>query len=93
MRSESCGGTPACVFGVGVLACVAASRRDIDRCGRLWGAIESHRVGAPLGGWLRHRVSFDALVQKLAGAELDEALARGRRLSLDDAVELALGDA
>jgi tetratricopeptide (TPR) repeat protein len=81
------------VFGVGVLACVAASRRDVDRCGQLWGAIENDRVGAPLGGWLRHRASCEVLVQELVGAELDAALARGRELSLDDAVDLALGDA
>jgi tetratricopeptide (TPR) repeat protein len=81
------------VFGVGVLACVAAAGRDVDRCGRLWGAIENDRVGAPLGGWLRHRASCEALVQELAGAELDVALARGRELPLDDAVDLALGDA
>jgi predicted ATPase len=81
------------VFGVGVLACVAASRRDVDRCGQLWGAIENDHVGAPLGGWLRHRASCEVLVQELAGAELDAALALGRELSLDDAVDLALGDA
>jgi hypothetical protein len=76
-----------------VLSCVAASRRDVNRCGQLWGAIENDRVGAPLGGWLRHRASCEVLVQELAGAELDAALARGRELSLDDAVDLALGAA
>jgi predicted ATPase len=81
------------VFGVGVLACVAATRGDVGRAGRLWGAIEDDRVGAPLGGWLRHRASCEAHIAKAAGAELDAALVVGRTLTLDQAVELALGDA
>jgi predicted ATPase/class 3 adenylate cyclase len=81
------------VFGVGVLACVAAERGDAARAGRLWGAIEADRVGAPLGGWLRHRASCETHLEKLAGPELEAALAAGRELSLDDAVELTLADA
>ena len=45
------------VFGVGVLACVAAESAELSKAGRLWGAIEEHQVGAPLGGWLRHRAA------------------------------------
>ena len=81
------------VFGVGVLACVAAEREDVDRAGRLWGAIEDHQVGAPLGGWLRHRMACEAHLVARAGPELDRALVVGRELSLDDAVGLALGNA
>ncbi len=78
------------VFGVGVLACVAAERGDLGRAGRLWGAIEDDRVGAPLGGWLRHRAACDARLAGHAGQALDSAIANGRSMSLDDAVELAL---
>jgi tetratricopeptide (TPR) repeat protein len=81
------------VFGVGVLACVAGEHGDRDRAGRLWGAIEDDRVGAPLGGWMRHRASCAQRIQRLAGPELEAALARGRELSLDEAVDLALADA
>ena len=81
------------VFGVGVLACVAAERGEVRTAGRLWGAIEEHRVGAPLGGWLRHREACEAHLTEHAGPELEQALASGRELSLDDAVELALADA
>jgi hypothetical protein len=81
------------VFGVGVLACVAAERANLDRAGRLWGAIEEHQVGAPLGGWLRHRAACEAHLAEHAAPELEQALAAGRELSLDEAVELALGDA
>ena len=80
------------VFGVGVLACVAAQRAELNKAGRLWGAIEVHQVGAPLGGWLRHRAACEAYLTEHASPELELALAAGRELSLDDAVELALGN-
>jgi tetratricopeptide (TPR) repeat protein len=81
------------VFGVGVLASLAAERGDVDGAGRLWGAIEEDRVGAPLGGWLRHRGACEARIVKHEGAELDTSLDLGRGLSLDDAFDLALADA
>jgi predicted ATPase/class 3 adenylate cyclase len=81
------------VFGVGVLACVAAERGDVARAGQLWGAIEDDRVGAPLGGWLRHRAACEAHIEAISGPELEAAVAAGRELSLDSAVELALADA
>jgi hypothetical protein len=81
------------VFAVGVLACLAAERGDADRAGRLWGAIEDDHVGAPLGGWFRHRASCQAHIDRIDGPSLAAALAVGRSLSLDDAVELALADA
>jgi tetratricopeptide (TPR) repeat protein len=80
------------VFGVGVLASVAAERAELSKAGRLWGAIEEHQVGAPLGGWLRHRTACEAHLTRHVGPELERALAAGRDLSLDDAVELALVD-
>ena len=78
------------VFGVGVLACVAAARDDADRAGLLWGAIEDDRVGAPLGGWIRHRAACEARISAIRSPALEDAVARGRDLSLDEAVELAL---
>jgi hypothetical protein len=81
------------VFGVGVLASLAAERGDLRRAGQLWGAIEDDRVGAPLGGWLRHRGACEARIVKHECAELDTLLELGRGLSLDDAVDLALADA
>ena len=78
------------VFGVGVVACVAAARGDAERAGLLWGAIEDDRVGAPLGGWLRHRPGCEARIFAASSPVLDEAVTLGRDLSLDEAVELAL---
>ena len=78
------------VFGVGVLACIAAKRGEIWRAGCMWGAIEDARVGAPLGGWLRHRASCERRLREVAGVGLDDAIVAGRELLLDDAVALAL---
>jgi predicted ATPase/class 3 adenylate cyclase len=78
------------VFGVGVLACVALARGDPERAGLLWGAIEDERVGAPLGGWIRHRAACEARIETAGSAALEEAVARGRDLTLDEAVDLAL---
>lgn len=78
------------VLGVGVLAAVAAERGDVERAGRLWGAIESDRVGAPLGGWFRHREASAARIVKIESDDFQRALSAGRELSLHDGVQLAL---
>jgi ATP/maltotriose-dependent transcriptional regulator MalT len=79
------------VFGVGLLASVAAGRGELGRAGRLWGAIKDERTFAPLGGWQRHRDTCYAGIQQAANAEFEEGLAAGRELELDAAVEEALG--
>jgi predicted ATPase/class 3 adenylate cyclase len=81
---------PGCVFGVGLLARIAAERGDAERAGRLWGAIEDSEADAPFGGWRRHREASAARVLECAGPEFQRGLAAGRELSLDEAVELAL---
>jgi hypothetical protein len=78
------------IFGVGLLACTAAERGELDRAGRLWGAIEGEWAFAPLGGWQRHRDACYARIQKAANAEFELGLAAGRELELDVAVEEAL---
>jgi hypothetical protein len=81
---------PGRIFGVGLLARAAAEKGDVERAGLLWGAIEDENAGAPLGGWRRHRQASEARILELATPELEPALARGRELKLDEAVELAL---
>jgi predicted ATPase len=78
------------VFGLGLLACVAAARREHRRAGRLWGAIESRTAFAPLGGWARHRDECAARMLDAVGAEFEAGLVAGRSLELDEAVEEAL---
>jgi tetratricopeptide (TPR) repeat protein len=78
------------VFGVGVLAGVAAGRGQCERAGRLWGAIEDEDAVAPLGGWRRHRQACEARIRGAAGPEFERGRAEGRALTLDDVVSLAL---
>ena len=79
------------VFAIGVLACVAAERGELESAGLLWGAIEDEDAGAPLGGWRRHRQECEGRIRELAGPEFDRGRAKGRALTLDNAVSLALG--
>jgi predicted ATPase/class 3 adenylate cyclase len=78
------------VFGVGLLACVAAERGEHERAGRLWGTIETDEVGAPNGGWIRHRAACQARVFGSPTPELEQGVVTGRGWTLDDAVEYAL---
>ena len=78
------------VFGVGLLARVAAELGEERRAGQLWGAIESEVVGAPNGGWIRHRGENEARILALAGPEFESGRAEGRGWSLDEAVTVAL---
>ena len=79
------------IFGVGVLAVTAAERGELERAGRLWGAIEDEDAGAPLGGWRRHRKTCETRIGEFAGPEFERGRSKGRELALDDAVTLALG--
>jgi predicted ATPase/class 3 adenylate cyclase len=73
------------------LARIEADRGDLHRAGALWGAVEAEESRADLGAWAQLRADLAAPV--LAHEEA-AAFARGRlegrRLSLDEAVELAL---
>jgi predicted ATPase len=84
---------PSRVFGVGLLAGVAAARGECERAGRLWGAIEDEVAAAPLGGWLRHRAECAERVEALSSPEFESARAVGREWTLDEAVEYALSGA
>ncbi len=78
------------VFGVGLLASIAAARGQLERAGRLWAAIENEDAVAPLGGWRRHREACEARIREVVGQEFERGCAEGRALTLDDAVSLAL---
>jgi predicted ATPase len=78
------------IFGVGLLAATAAERGELERAGRLWGAIEDEQAFAPLGGWGRHRDDCAARVERREGGTLETGLAAGRDLELDEAVREAL---
>jgi tetratricopeptide (TPR) repeat protein len=78
------------VFGIGLLACVAAEHGECEHAGLLWGSIEEADAVAPLGGWRGHRAECEARISRAAGPEFERGRAAGRELTLDAAVALAL---
>ena len=78
------------VFGVGLLARVAAERGQPDRAGRLWGSIEGEDAGAPLGGWRATVRRAKRGFAKPPVRGFERGRAEGRELTLDDAVSLAM---
>jgi predicted ATPase/DNA-binding SARP family transcriptional activator len=78
------------VFGVGLLARAAAERGQPERAVNLWAAIQDADAVAPLGGWRRHRHKYEARMHETIDAETLRAAADRPRLTLDDAVILAL---
>jgi hypothetical protein len=90
---DSLGDRSGRVFGVGLHAAIAASRGDVERAGRLWGAIADQEAHAPLGGWERHRDDCRARIEQLDGDSFAAGVAAGRELELADAVREALGEA
>ncbi|MBA2425433.1 MAG: hypothetical protein H0V58_08750 [Actinobacteria bacterium] len=86
------GDRPGRIFGVGILARIAAERGQSKRAGRLWAAVEDEDAVAPLGGWRRHREACEAGIRRVSGPDFDRGYAEGRDLTLDDAVSLALSE-
>ena len=78
------------VFGVGLFAGLAVAEGRFELAGRLWGAIEHEDVGAPLGGWRRHRHRCEERIRDAASPEFERGYAEGHAMTLNDAVTLAL---
>jgi predicted ATPase len=80
------------VYAFATLARAAAELGDQARAGRLWGALEREEERGPVGQWEREgeRSEYAAAVLARTGVEFERAREEGHRLSLDDAVELAL---
>ncbi len=80
---------PGRVFGVAILARVAAERGQAERAGRLWAPVEEAEYASPLGGWMRHRPAFEVRMRELAGPDFERGYVDGKMLTLDEAVALA----
>ena len=78
------------IFGVGLLARVAAERGQSERAGRLWGAIEDEERTHRSAAGRRHRETCEARIRGAAGPDFERGCAEGRALTLDDAVTLAV---
>ncbi len=81
------------VFALARLARIAAESGQLERAGRLWGAVEAEEEQGALGAWYSQRGRFADRVLAQAGPELERGRDAGRRLSLDEAAEEVLAGA
>jgi predicted ATPase len=73
-----------------LLALVDRQRGGVERAGRLWGAVEAEGERGSFG-WQQGDIDgYGAQILAELTPELEEAIAAGRRLALDEAVEYAL---
>jgi predicted ATPase len=85
------------IQALALLAVLAGRRADPVRAGRLWGAVEAEEQRGPLGArprldpWADARARFVKTLFANPTPELERSRRDGRLLSLDDAVECALG--
>jgi tetratricopeptide (TPR) repeat protein len=74
-----------------LLGVIARAKGDAGRAGRLWGAVAAEGERGSFG-WQQAEIDgFGAEVMTEATPELEEAISAGRRLSLAEATEYALG--
>ena len=78
------------VFGLAALAVAARVRRDVERAGTLWGAIEAEEERSFLGSWPTYREWYASVVLSPASDDLDRCLEDGRRMTLEDVTAFAL---
>jgi len=79
------------IYALALLARRASAAGQAARAGRLWGAIEAEEAQGPVGFWERERDEIAATVV-IPSPEFESGRSTGRSLSLDEAVEYALGD-
>ena len=78
------------VYGLALCARLAAEQGNLERAGRLWGAIEAEERRGAIGQWEDEREEYERVVLAHGGPELERGREAGRQLSLDEAVETAL---
>ena len=87
------------VQALGLLAVIAVGRGQLERAGHLWGALEAVERDGPFGQrprmapWDEDRQKFADLVFAHRPPELERGVEAGRIMTLDEAIEEALGDA
>jgi tetratricopeptide (TPR) repeat protein len=78
------------VLGLVLTAWLAARRGDHAQAHFLWGTVEAEEDRGPIGQWESEREDYRAKVLLADGEELERAQQRGRRRSLEAAIEEAL---
>jgi predicted ATPase/DNA-binding SARP family transcriptional activator len=78
------------IMRLAVLASAAAERGDVERAGKLWGAIEAEESRGRIGAWERNRGEYEQRLPSSDDPAFDRGRQMGRALSLDEAVDEAL---
>jgi tetratricopeptide (TPR) repeat protein len=79
------------ILALAVFARVAVAEGRQAAAGLVWGAIEAEERRGRVGLWEQHRDAYAAIVLASPTPEFEAARRDGARLSLDEAVEHALG--
>ena len=87
--SRQIGDRQTTVYGITLLAWLAAETGQCERAGRLWGAAEAEAERAPIGQWEAERDDYASHVVRDT-ATFAHGRSDGHHLSLDHAVEEAL---
>jgi hypothetical protein len=77
-------------YGLAQLSGIAVLQGDVDRAGRLWGALEAEAERGPVGQWESEREKYAARVLGAEDPKLDRAREQGRRLSFEAGIAEAL---
>ena len=78
------------VYALATLAGFATATGQLERAGRLWGALEAEKARAPVGYWDADHDEYGKRIVRDDPA-FERGREEGRRLSLDEAVAYALG--
>jgi predicted ATPase/class 3 adenylate cyclase len=79
------------VYGLALLARVAAESGELERAGLLWAAVQLEEKAGPIGQWEDERDAYAAPVLAHAGVAFDRGLASGQKLTLEEIVAAAVG--
>jgi len=88
--STKLGDRQATVWGLALIAWLAAESGLADRAGRIWGAIEAEGERGRIGQWEGQRDGYSARLLAVAGPEFEAGRTEGQAMSLSEAVEYAL---
>ncbi len=88
--SDTIAGRQWIISALSLLAWAAVETQDVERAGRLWGAIEAEAERGRIGQWESEREDRAKQLAAVAGPEFDRAVRKGKGLTLDAAVKYAL---
>jgi hypothetical protein len=77
-------------YGLALGARIAAFRDEAERAGTLWGAVEAVAEREPKSTTEQALLEYWPHVERVGGPDFERGRARGRALSLEEAVEYAL---